>query len=143
MRPLNFFSTPDPTHASVPRSSANVWGGIHDLVIVAACIGSRTPSTSSGPAPGVHDPGVRGGPAGAGGALPASRRTRRRFSRTASRGSLRWIDAQCETEIGKGCIPPYLADGVPHTKGEGRIIRDDRDFERVPPPGASGRICSS
>jgi CxxC motif-containing protein (DUF1111 family) len=64
------FRRTEPVHAAVHKSSAIVQRSSTFLAvcIVAASLGSCTPP-SSGPAAGVYDPGVRGGPAGAGGAL--------------------------------------------------------------------------
>jgi len=72
MRRLRFFRPFNALLLPAPGSSAIAWMGSILLVplLAAAFIGSCSPPPPSGPAPGVRDPGVRGGPAGAGGALP-------------------------------------------------------------------------
>ena len=70
MTPTTPFRTPDPPILRRIFRLARRQSFAVAPWLLAAVIGSCTPSSPSGSAPGVHDPGVRPGPAGAGGPLP-------------------------------------------------------------------------
>lgn len=70
MTPTNNFSMSGPSIRRRPGSFARRRSLAIAPWLLAVIISSCTPSSPSGPAPGVHDPGVRTGPAGAGGPLP-------------------------------------------------------------------------
>jgi len=74
MRIRSSFRPCEPARAAgLRRPGSHLKGAVSAIVcfLVASLCSCTPPSDShTGPAPGVHDPGVRGGPAGAGGALP-------------------------------------------------------------------------